>query len=275
MDNAQRRTIVITGSTRGIGLGLARVFVESGQRVVISGRTQQSVDSVVERFEELRPGCAAGTACNVRKREDVEQLWSFAVKRFGQVDIWINNAGISHEQSTVYALSPEKIQAVIETNITGALYGVHTAVNGMMKQGGGIVYLLEGLGSDGRRVKGLGLYGSTKHCLHYLMDRLTEELKDSPVRMGSIQPGMVLTDMLIGDDLQKRPDWETNKKVFNILADRVDVVAPWIAREVLKNQEHGRRISRMSTLKAAWRFLSYPFTKRDVISDLLDSNTDL
>jgi hypothetical protein len=55
----------------------------------------------------------------------------------------------------------------------------------------------------------------------------------------------------------------------------VDVVAPWIAREVLNNQEHGKRISRMSTLKAAWRFLSYPFTRRDVISGLLDSNTDL
>jgi len=275
MENSLHRTIVISGSTRGIGLGLARAFIEYGQRVVISGRSQQGVDSVVEELEELKPDYAAGTACNVRKREDVEQLWSFAVKRFGRVDIWINNAGISHEQSPVYALSPEKMRAVIETNIIGTLYGVHTAVNGMMKQGSGIVYLLEGLGSDGRKVKGLGLYGSTKYCLHYLMDRLTEELKDSPVRMGAIQPGMVLTDMLIGEDLQKRPDWETNRKVFNILADRVDVVAPWIAHEILENQEHGRRISRMSTLKAAWRFLSYPFTKRDVISDLLDSNTDL
>ncbi|MBN1267007.1 MAG: SDR family NAD(P)-dependent oxidoreductase [Anaerolineales bacterium] len=268
------QTIVITGSTRGIGLGLAHAFADAGQQVVISGRSQETVDAVVADLQSLFPEHAAGFACDVTRREDVDALWDFAAARFGRVDIWINNAGISHEQAPVYALPSDQMRAVNETNIIGTLYGVHTAVRGMLNQGGGTVYNLEGLGSDGRKVEGLGVYGSTKCCIKYLNDSLIDELKGSTVRIGAIQPGMVLTDMLIGENRRAHPNWESSRRIFNILADRVDVVAPWIVRQVLCNTKHGKRIRRMSAWTAAWRFFSYPFTKRDVISSLLDTDAE-
>ena len=110
--------------------------------------------------------------------------------------------------------------------------------------------------------------------MKYLTDTLASELKDSPVRIGAIQPGMVLTDMLIGSDRKDHPGWEKTRRVFNILADRVEDVTPWIAQQVLDNQQNGRRIRRLTTWKAAWRFLTFPLTKRDVVSSILEEKSE-
>ncbi len=266
-NQANVKTIVITGSTRGIGYGLALAFIGEGHRVVVSGRSQDRVDAAVSALQDPS-GHAAGLACDVSCMEEVQALWEFAVERFGRVDIWINNAGIAHEQAALHEIPPGTVSALIGTNITGTMNGVRAAVPGMLAQGGGALYNMEGLGSDGRRVKGLGLYGSSKYWLKYVTDSLAAELKDTPVLIGAIQPGMVLTDMLIGPRRQAEPDWQTNRRIFNILADRVETVAPWIARKVLGNTNHGARIRWLTPAKAAWRFLSYPLTRRDVIGGM-------
>jgi len=267
--SAAPKTIVITGSTRGIGLGMAQAFTAAGHQVVASGRSQHQADEVAAGLNARAPGCAAGIACDVGSSEQVRTLWDFAVQKFGRVDIWINNAGISNQQSPVHELPPDQVRAVYETNVIGTLNGIHVAVQGMLQQGDGLVCIMEGLGSDGRKVRGLGVYGSTKYAISYLAEVLFEELRRTPVKACTIQPGMVLTDMLVGPDKQHRPDWDTNRRIFNILADRVDVVAPWIVRQLLRDPQHGARIRRMSALKAGWRFLSHPFTRRDVVSIVL------
>lgn len=95
------KKIVITGSTRGIGFGLARSFLELGQSVVVSGRTAETVESVraalAKTYGEDR---VAGIPCDVTQCDAVQALWERAVDAFGSIDIWINNAGISHPQVT-------------------------------------------------------------------------------------------------------------------------------------------------------------------------------
>ena len=208
-----------------------------------------------------------GHPCDVTQFEQVQQLWEASKNRFGQIDIWINNAGIAHQQFAFWQHSPEQIKATVETNLTGAMYGSKVALTEMLAQGFGSLYTMEGLGSNGRRVEGLTLYGTTKYGLRYLNQALAQETKNSPIVVGALSPGMVITD-LITQQYQDRPeDFEKAKRIFTILADHVDTVTPWLAKKVLANTTSGARITWLTRGKIIRRFLASPFRKRDLFKN--------
>jgi NAD(P)-dependent dehydrogenase (short-subunit alcohol dehydrogenase family) len=264
------KTILITGSTRGIGYGLAENFLRLGQQVIISGRSQESVDSAVNRLSGIYPGeRLAGTACDMRDYDRVEKLWQFGIDRFGVIDIWINNAGIGQPQTGFWELDVSLIQDLVDTNVTGAMFGARAALKGFQKQGWGAFYNMEGLGSDGRQVEGLTLYGTSKRALSYLTDSLASEVKGTEIIVGALSPGMVLTDFLLKRYEGKDPEeWASARRIFNILADKVETVTPYLAEKVLQNEKNGVRIKWLTGGKAFWRFLTSSFTKRDLFKDL-------
>jgi NAD(P)-dependent dehydrogenase (short-subunit alcohol dehydrogenase family) len=260
------KVIVITGSTRGIGYGLADSFLALGCAVVISGRTPAAVEQAVTRLaSQYEAERIFGQPCDVTHKEQVQALWDAAKAHFGAIDIWINNAGTAHPQLDFWDCPPEQIQAVVNTNVIGAMYGAQVALRGMLAQGSGSFYNMEGLGSDGRRVEGLTLYGTTKHALRYLTDALVQEMRGTPILVGALRPGMLLTNLVTGQ-YTGRPEeeWENAKRIFNILADRVETVAPWLARQVLANTRTGVRITWLTRRKVMGRFLAAPFRKRDL-----------
>jgi short-subunit dehydrogenase len=153
---------------------------------------------------------------------------------------------------------------VVGTNLIGAMYGSKVALRGMLDQGFGGLYNMEGLGSDGRKVEGLALYGSTKSGLRYLDECLVRETQGTPVLVGALRPGMVVTDFLTKQFEGRPEEWERAKRIFNILADRVETVTPWLAHKVLANDKNGVCISWQGTWKVIGRFLAAPFRKRDL-----------
>ena len=262
------KSIVITGSTRGIGYGLADSFLGLGCRLTVSGRTPTSVEKAMAALSGKHTSDTVfGHACDVTQLEQVQALWDAAKAHFGRVDIWINNAGISHPQLDFWEHSSGQLQAVVATNLIGAMHGASVAVRGMLEQGYGSIYNMEGLGSGGRKVEGLTLYGCTKAGMRYLTDALVEELRDTPVLVGALSPGMVVTDFLTGQ-YEERPaeEWERAKRVFNILADRVETVTPWLAGRVLANKKPGIRINWLSGAKIMGRFLTARLRKRDLFA---------
>src|SRR5688572_12468419 len=96
------KTIVITGSTKGIGYGLAEEFLKRGHNVIVSGRKQDSLDKAVATLSAKHKDHVEGCLCDVTKFEDHEKLFAFAKEKFGRVDIWINNAGISLPRHMVW-----------------------------------------------------------------------------------------------------------------------------------------------------------------------------
>jgi NAD(P)-dependent dehydrogenase (short-subunit alcohol dehydrogenase family) len=270
MDRNMMKTIVITGSTRGIGFGLSQQFLEAGHSVVISGRHRESVQQAFDRLRASFPGAKVlGVPCDMTDFNQVENLWKEAVQHFDKVDIWINNAGIAQSQTDFWDLTPAQIQALIDTNITGAMFGAKVALAGMLQQGRGAFYNMEGMGSDGRWVEGLTLYGTSKRALNYLTDSLVKEVAGTGVIVGALRPGMVLTDLILKRYEGKQPDeWENARKVFNILADRVETVVPFLAERVLNNQKNGALISWLSGGKVLWRFLTAGLRKRDLFEGL-------
>ncbi len=261
------KTIVITGSTRGLGYGLADAFLARGCNVTVSGRTQEKVGEAVTRLAAKHGAERVhGQPCDVTQFEQVQALWDAARAHWGQIDIWINNAGVAHAQTDFWDESAEEIAAVVETNVIGAMYGARVALRGMREQGFGSFYNMEGLGSDGRRVEGLTLYGSTKHSLKYLTDALVKEMQGTPILVGALRPGMVVTHLLTQQYQDRPEDWERAKRIFNILADRVETVAPWFAERILANTRSGARLKWLSTGKLMGRFLTAPFHKRDLFA---------
>lgn len=256
------KVIVITGSTRGIGLGLADAFLDKGCAVCISGRNQQSVDKIVSSFGEKYPTERLfGLACDVTDPEQIQSLWDGVVKHFGQIDIWINNAGIANKLSDFRELMPETITTVVETNILGTLHGSRVALNGLIAQGFGALYNMEGHGSNGR----LTLYGTTKAALRYFNDCLVDEVEGSPIIVGSLRPGMIWTD-LVSDQFAEKPEvLERSKGILNIIMDNVDTVAPWLAGQILANDKNGAQITWLNRRKIASRFMMAPFSKRQII----------
>lgn len=114
------KSIVITGSTRGIGLAMAREFLQAGCRVTLSGRGQdisQYVQDELIRFKDQY----IYVPCNVQKKSALQNLWDASVRKWGQIDIWINNAG----QNAPYAFSFDTdqcyVENIISTNITGMI----------------------------------------------------------------------------------------------------------------------------------------------------------
>ena len=261
------KTIVITGSTRGIGYGLADEFLKRNCKVVVSGRTPAACDEAVGKLaEKHKKVFIFGVPCDVSKYEEVQNLWDKSAENFGKIDVWINNAGISNPYTEFWKLKPETIKSVVDTNMTGAMFGSHVALNGFLAQNSGELYNMFGFGSDGRMIDGLATYGATKYGLAYLTKSLLKDAKDKNVIIGSISPGIVLTDLWT-DLYQEHPErMERSRKIVNILGDKVETVTPYLAEQVLANTKNGAAIKWLTGAKAMFRFITAPFKKRDLFS---------
>ncbi|MGW5415801.1 SDR family oxidoreductase [Actinomadura geliboluensis] len=253
--------VVVTGGTRGIGLGLARELLARDARVAICGRSREPVDKAVAGLG----GGAIGVVCDMADRAQVQALWDAAAEAFGRVDHWVNNAGVSTARRPLAELPPEQLEAVVSANLLVVMHGSAVAVRGMAAQGCGTVWNMAGLGSDGRTVPGLIAYGATKRGADYLTSGLAKEVEGGPVKVAHLSPGMVVTDLLVQD--YSPEELAKAKKVFNILADRVETVTPWLADRILAGTKNGGTVAWLTTPKIMGRFLLGTVRKRDLFGD--------
>jgi NAD(P)-dependent dehydrogenase (short-subunit alcohol dehydrogenase family) len=261
------KRVVITGSTRGIGRAMAEAFLAEGCRVIINGRTAEHVEQTcVDLAMPYGSENLYGFPATVSRLADVEGLWSYATEHLGGVDIWINNAGLGHDSEPLWQIPAEQVQQVVEVNILGLLYGCQVAMRGMIKQGFGQIYNMEGFGANGRTREGLSVYGTSKAAVHYLSQALLAEATATSILVGTLAPGMVMTDLVL-DRFEDDPEGlEKAKSIFNIIADTADNVAPWLVEQILKNDKQGAHIAYLSTPKMVGRFLKAPFSKRDLFA---------
>jgi short-subunit dehydrogenase len=261
------KTIVITGSTRGIGLAMAKTFLATGCQVTLSGRGESlgaGVQNELNAYEDKY----IYIPCDVQCKSDLLRLWNKSKDTWGQIDIWINNAGQNAPNAFVYETDESYVNKIIATNITGMVYGSQIAAKEMLLQKHGAIYSMEGLGSNNMIQKKTILYGMTKHALTYFMKGLAKELDGTSVIAGRLSPGMMLTDFIT-----KTPDGKTAaieqderfQRLFNILADKPETVAAFFVPRILANKRNNVQISWLTNRKAAYRFLMAPIVKRKLL----------
>lgn len=261
--------IVITGSTQGIGLGLAREFLRREHDVVISSRRPHAVDQVVAELRAEWPDRAiVGCACDVGIYADAQNLWDFASAELGAIDIWVNNAGTEVGKAMFFMQDPASIAATINTNLIGLMYCTQVAIKGMYQQGGGKIFNMEGFGSNGMVRPAVSVYGSTKRALRHFTKSMVLELEGSPVKVCYLSPGIVITDLLVPPPEKRGKGWEESKKILNLLADNVETVTPYLVEGMLNVKEGGEAVRWLTPGKIMRRKFLSLFKKRDVFTPL-------
>jgi short-subunit dehydrogenase len=126
----------------------------------------------------------------------------------------------------------------------------------MTAQGSGVIWNMEGFGSGGQMSEMMSVYGATKRALNYFTESMAKDLKDGPVKIALMSPGIVKTDLLIEDYAGQPELFEKSKKFFNILGDTVEDVTPVLAEGMLAPVKNGGKVQWLTTPKAAGRFFS-------------------
>lgn len=192
----------------------------------------------------------------------------FSAKQLGHVDIWINNAGVNSPHDAVYNIEKNYTDDVVNTNILGVIYGSQVAAKAMLNQGSGAIYNMEGLGSNNMIQRNTVLYGTSKHALTYFTKGLAKELKGSKVIAGRLSPGMMLTDFIIKtpDGRKAAIEEDTSfQKIFNVLADKPETVAPFMVEKMLNNTKNDAQFVWLTNGKVMVRFISSLFRTRKII----------
>ncbi len=125
-----------------------------------------------------------------------------------------------------------------------------------------------GFGSGGQVQPGMSVYGATKRAVNYINKALQKEVRNTPVQVCTLSPGIVVTDLLIGDYDTASADWQKSKKIFNILGDTVETVTPFLADGILKADKSGAKVAWLTGGKAFLRFMTAGFNKRDLFAEL-------
>ncbi len=262
------KTVVITGSARGLGFELAKNFKTNNFNVVLSDINAENLEKAKTRLSAMPgEGNVIGVECNVVDLNRVENLFAKAREAFGRVDIWINNAGVNQPARHAWELTEKEIDFLINVDLKGTINGSNVAMRNMIAQGGGAIYNVEGMGSNDAYQEFLVMYGTTKRAVTYFTTALAKEAEivKSNVIVGKLSPGIMITEFLTSangkDGSEQLP--EKFKKVYNILGDYPDVIAKFLVDKMLTNTKNDVRINWLTNGKASWRFMTSAFNKRD------------
>ncbi|MEP6987793.1 MAG: SDR family oxidoreductase [Chloroflexota bacterium] len=188
------KVAVITGSSKGLGFAIAEAYAKAGASVVLAARTKSAVEESVKELQS-KGYKASGASCDVGDYDQVKALADHAVKTFGKLDIWVNNAGVAGVYGPTAHIPRERIERVIRTNINGTYYGSIVALEHFIPQKSGKLINLLGRGDD-KPVKFQNAYAPSKFWVRSFTLGLAEEYKDDGIGIYAFNPGLVDTDML-------------------------------------------------------------------------------
>jgi NAD(P)-dependent dehydrogenase (short-subunit alcohol dehydrogenase family) len=188
MSKLQGQVAVITGGTEGIGLAIARLFVEEGAYVFITGRRQRELDEAVKTLGDN----AAGVQGDVTKMADLNRLYETVGQAKGRIDIVVANAGVA-EFAAFGEITEKHFDKLFDTNVKGALFTVQGALP-LLVDGGSIILI--GSVASVKGTSSFGVYGATKAALRSFVRTWTIDLKDRGIRSNVLSPGPISTPLV-------------------------------------------------------------------------------
>jgi NAD(P)-dependent dehydrogenase (short-subunit alcohol dehydrogenase family) len=194
MFKLSKKVALVTGALTGIGRAAAIIFAQEGAHIVVSGRRDKQGQELVAELQGLGAE-AIFVRSDVRKDEDVRNLVDETVKRFGRLDIAVNNAGTEGSPGLVTDQTAESYAATFDTNVLGTLLSMKHELRVMLPQGSGsIVNVSSAYGSVG--AAGASVYVASKHAVEGLTKSASLEVAGAGVRVNVVAPGTTDTGML-------------------------------------------------------------------------------
>jgi 3-oxoacyl-[acyl-carrier protein] reductase len=186
------KVAIVTGSGRGIGEGIVIRFVEEGAKVVINDVNEADANTVVNQVK-ARGGQAIAILGSVSDRATIQKMVDAAVKKFGTLDIIVNNAGITRDV-VLHKMTDDQWDEVIDVNLTGVFYGIQCAARHMREKKYGKIINISSTSALGNA--GQLNYSATKAGVIGMTKTAAKELGAKNVNVNAIAPGMIWTDMM-------------------------------------------------------------------------------
>ena len=182
--NIKDKIIVITGGGRGLGKALAQIFAQKGGKVIVCDVGDIQQEGVLKHRTD------------VTKETEVQCVADDAFLKFGQIDVWINNAGIWLPREDIEHVDIEQAKRLFHVNVLGTMYGMRSALKFMKpKKSGVIMNVISTTAFDGMNGSSGSMYVSSKYALRGLTNTVRDELKDTGVRVIGIYPGGIKTEI--------------------------------------------------------------------------------
>lgn len=227
MGNFENKKILITGGSRGIGLGLARHFFRQGARVAICSRKEANLQKAKEEIGDLLT-----IAANLGKAAEVENVFNLIRSEFQTLDILINNLGMNIFTPFTAEADIPLWDKIMDSNLKAAFLCSRQAFP-LMKEKGGVIINISSIAGH-RASPGMGIYGIAKAGVNMLTKVLAKELASSGIRVNAVAPGVVETEF-------SKPFWSDQE----------------ILKEILKGVPLGR-IARIDDVVDLVAFLASP-----------------
>lgn len=262
------KTVVITGSARGFGYEMLKVFRENNFNTVICDINESLLKEAEKDLKIIEgKGEILSVKADITKEVEIKKLIEKTLSKFETIDIWINNAGVNQPDKAIWLLTKEEIDRLIDVDLKGTILCSKLIMEVMLKQNSGQIFNVEGYGSNDAKMLGLSIYGTTKRAITYFTEALATEVKTvkANICIGKITPGIMITNFIstsLGDG-EKIELPEKTKKVYNILGDYPNTIAEYIVPKIITNKKNNAKIVWLTTLRASYRFFTSGFNKRD------------
>jgi NAD(P)-dependent dehydrogenase (short-subunit alcohol dehydrogenase family) len=184
----QNKIALVTGASRGIGESIARTFAREGAQVVIAGRKQETLDEVARAIGSN----VTAVACHVRKADQLANLVDTATRKFGRIDILVNNAATNIAQGPCLEMDEGQFEKMVDVNLKSTFRLMKLVAPGMCARGAGSIINVASIAGLRPQFHSL-LYSMTKAALIMMTQSYALELGPSGVRVNAIAPGLIQT----------------------------------------------------------------------------------
>jgi 3-oxoacyl-[acyl-carrier protein] reductase len=193
------RSVVVTGGSRGIGRGIARVFAEAGARVLIAGRDETALGEAVDDLKSA--GEVSAVAADVSDRGQCDLMARTAVERHGGIDVLCANAGV-FPQVRIEVMTPDDLEQVLGTNLKGTVFAVQACLPALAESGRGRVVVTSSITGPTTGYPGWSHYGASKAAQLGFIRTAAMELAPKKITINAVLPGNVATGGLedLGQD---------------------------------------------------------------------------
>lgn len=205
--NIDRRRIVITGGTTGIGKATAVLLASLGGHIFIFGRDKDDFDRAIDDIKAQAEGEVYGVTADITRKEDIELIWNEIDNTLGGIDILINNAAVPADG--IIDEEYENIKYILETNILGYIAFTKQAVSRMKIQQRGHIVTIGSMSAETHEETGT-VYVATKSAIRGFSAALRKEINELGIKVSHIEPGAVTSDM------QPAPKDEQRENVKNM-----------------------------------------------------------
>lgn len=194
--NLENKVVIITGSTRGIGNSIAKLFLENKAKVVICGSTKENAEKAVSKMKEelnLTDDNIMGIGLNMKDSSSMKSSVDEVIKKWKKIDVLVNNAGITSNVSLLDS-TDEDFMEMFQINFFGVVSLTREVVKHMKETGGSIINTSSMVANFGARNQ--AAYASSKFAINGLTKSLAKELGMYNIRVNAVAPGVVATDMM-------------------------------------------------------------------------------